>query len=113
MYCINCGKEIGNLTEVCPYCGFCERANSSNQESLNKKKSKTAMGVLMAIVLGIWGIIVGLLAYNKDDYERETFIKGWAFTLVISCVASILLMALTFLTIGVVVFIENLSLILF
>jgi hypothetical protein len=112
MYCINCGKEIGNLTEVCPYCGFCERANLSNQESLNKKKSKTAMGVLMAIVLGIWGIIVGLLAYNKDDYERETFIKGWAFTLVIFCVASFLLMGLTILTVGVVVIIQNLSLIL-
>lgn len=112
MYCINCGKEIGNLTDVCPYCGFCERANLSNQESLNKKKSKTAIGVLVAIFLGIWGIIIGLLAYNKDDYERETFIKGWAFTLVISWIASMLLMALTFLTIGVVVFIQNLSLIL-
>ncbi len=42
----------------------------------NISHSKTAIGVLL-FFLGIIGLIVGLLLYPYNTYERKTFIKGW------------------------------------
>lgn len=62
MYCRNCGKEIPDDSNVCPYCGI-----SQNVEGVHyiNDKSKVAAG-LLAILLGGLGIHKFYLGYKKE-----------------------------------------------
>ncbi len=54
----------------------------SNQHNSNPQQStsKVGVGVVLALFLGIIGLIIGLLLYPNASYERKTFLKGWAWT---------------------------------
>ncbi len=43
----------------------------------NHRESKTGLGVLCALFCGLIGLFIGLCSYNKNSYERKTFIDGW------------------------------------
>ena len=62
MYCRNCGKEIPEDSNVCPYCGI-----SQNTEGVTyvNDKDQTVAG-LLAIFLGSLGIHKFYLGYKKE-----------------------------------------------
>ena len=39
--------------------------------------TKKLIGFLCCAFLGLIGLIIGLLCYEKDTYERNTFVSGW------------------------------------
>lgn len=82
MYCKNCGQEIPDNSTTCMYCG---RLTSGNSE-----QSKTWIGVLLGLFLGIIGLIIGLCIYPNNSLERSSFIKGWSITFVITIILSII-----------------------
>ncbi len=49
-------------------------------------ESKTAIGVLCGLFLGLIGLVIGLLLYKEGTYERKTFMKAWIISFV-SCIA--------------------------
>lgn len=55
-----------------------------------KGESKTAIGVLCGLFLGIIGLIIGLLLYKDGSFERQTFIKGWVASFVIAIAIGLL-----------------------
>lgn len=91
MYCQNCGHEISDVADVCLSCGA-----MVNKPKPEEQTSKTALGVLFAFILGIFGIVVGFVLYPNKCYARSTFIKGWGITFAITTVLSIVAMVLYF-----------------
>ncbi len=91
MYCQNCGNEINDNAVVCIHCGAA--VNNPNNPASNPEfqLSKTGMGVLLAILLGLIGLVIGLLIYPTGTVARSTFIKGWGITFAISAGVSILI----------------------
>ena len=75
MFYRNCGKEIDDKAVICIHCGC-----STQQIPVKVPESKTGMGVLMALFLGVIGLIIGICLYPDGSYERKTFIKAWAIT---------------------------------
>ena len=51
-----------------------------------ENNSKTSIGVVLGLFLGLIGLIIGLLLYNNENESRQTFIKGWAIGFVVSIV---------------------------
>lgn len=105
MICSKCGKEIDNNATVCPYCLDVKRkgikAGPINQGTENiptqhyvpqqtAGESKTVVGVLMALFLGLIGLIIGLLLYPSYTVERDTFIKGWVSTFIFGILFAII-----------------------
>lgn len=64
-------------------------------------ESKTAIGVLCGLFLGLIGLIIGLLLYKEGTYERQTFMKAWIISFV-SCI-------IVGVVIGVIVFFVGMS----
>lgn len=62
-----------------------------NQNNQNECNSKVGIGVVLALFGGLIGLIIGLLLYKDGTYERQTFIKGWLWTFVISMAVSIVI----------------------
>ncbi len=89
MYCKNCGKETDDNAYVCVHCGI--RVENNVVQTATDGESKTGLGVVMALFLGLIGLIIGLCMYKSDSYERQTFVKGWGITFAISAVISIIL----------------------
>lgn len=74
MFCKNCGKEINDKAVICIHCG----CSTNQQPAANSPStSKTGIGVLLALFLGVIGLIIGLCLYPSNTYERQTFLKGW------------------------------------
>ncbi len=96
MYCKKCGAEIDDEAVVCPKCGC---AVDKGQQNPKYNESKTGMGVLMGLFLGLIGLIIGIFSYPEGTVARKTFIKAWLITFLICLVVSFI--------IGLVVF-ENL-----
>ena len=105
MICKKCGKTIPDSASICPYCLDVKRkgikAGSTNQETekiptqhyvpqQTAGESKTVVGVLMALFLGLIGLIIGLLLYPTYTVERETFIKGWVSTFIFVVLVAII-----------------------
>ena len=93
MYCKNCGKEVNDNAVVCIHCGAAIAKEKGYDCSNLTGESKTGMGVLLGIFLGIIGLIIGLCLYPANSEERRTFLKGWGITFAISIVISIILYA--------------------
>ena len=99
MFCKSCGKYNPDNAESCRYCGcstfvknvYDARANSAN----NHYVSKSTEGVLMALFLGILGLIIGLLLYPSGTYERESFLSAWTKTCVITLIVCVVLIVFT------------------
>lgn len=85
MYCKKCGEVIDNDAVVCPKCG-CSTNVVQNNHKYNV--SKTGMGILMGICLGLIGLVIGIVNYPEETIARKTFIKAWLITFLISLVIS-------------------------
>ena len=49
-------------------------------------ESKTGIGVLMGLFLGIIGLVIGICMYPAGTLARKTFLKAWGITFGV-CVA--------------------------
>ena len=79
MTCPHCGKEVPDSNLTCPYC-----AKTLSKTTHVYHESKTAMGVILSLFLGLIGLVIGLALYQ--GYERETFLKGWMIPFIIELV---------------------------
>ena len=101
MFCKKCGKYNPSYNKVCMYCGgeLEERKpekesfynGSAWQSNQQNGQSKRDVGVLLALFLGIIGLIIGLLMYESGSYERETFLSGWVKCFVVCFIIGIVL----------------------
>lgn len=66
--------------------GYNNYNNGNNNNNYASQESKTAMGVLFALFLGVIGLLIGMCMYPQNSYERITFVSGWIKTFVI-CIA--------------------------
>ena len=101
MFCKKCGKEIDDEAVVCVHCGCAVEETKVNKEDNEPKKG---MGVLMALLLGLIGLIIGLCLYKSGTIARKTFIKAWCITygicLAITIISCIVYFSLIFGALG-------------
>lgn len=90
MYCKNCGKEVNDNAVVCIHCG-CALDKTPSYEVQTTGVSKKGIGIALGILLGLLGLLIGFLIYNHNEYEKQTFIKGWVTGFVITLVISVVL----------------------
>ena len=102
MFCKRCGKYNPDSRTKCDYCGgelYQQNTQSQynpNQYNQNQySTSKTGVGVLLCLFLGIIGLVIGLLLYPTGSYERNTFVSGWVKCFLITIVISIILVVFT------------------
>ena len=116
MYCKHCGAYLADDSLFCAHCGKSTDNNQSNNQNApppnynqgqpyygnqpyynptpvnpEHQQSKTGMGVLFALLLGVIGLVVGICLYPEGTYARKTFIKSWVITYAISIVAAIVI----------------------
>ena len=87
MYCPKCGNEVNDDAEVCVHCGC-----SLTKTKPEYKESKTGLGVVMALFLGIIGLIIGIMLYPSGTIARKTFIKAWCITYTIALIMIFIIM---------------------
>lgn len=94
--CPNCGKEMLESFEFCARCGAKLKTNEQTRyKTVNyydSQESKTGLGVLLAILLGVIGLIVGICLYPEGSYARKSFIKAWVITFAIEIGITVLLL---------------------
>ena len=95
MFCTRCGKYNVQGTTECKYCGNKSFSDVNIVSGINGNRSKNTEGVLMALFLGVLGLIIGLLIYPSNSYERQTFLSGWTKTFVVTLIICVLLVVLT------------------
>lgn len=77
MYCINCGKETDENTEICPYCGKTTKIFAGG-ESNNSSKKKKILKILGMISSGFALLALGMAVFafcmmkSEDKAARET-----------------------------------------
>ena len=77
MFCKRCGKFNPDGEPVCKYCGGeLTRDDNYKRSDSSYGADQTIVGVLLAIFLGVIGLVIGLLVY-KGGYDRNTFLSGW------------------------------------
>lgn len=104
MFCKVCGKYNDDGVTRCENCGTVftvvqpkaqesqvnrssePRTAPSQESQATRGESKTVVGVLMCLFLGIIGLIIGLLLYPAGTVERSTFLSGWVKCLVVSII---------------------------
>ncbi len=91
MFCQNCGKEIDDNAVVCVHCGVAVNKQANPMDNPEYQTAKTGMGILLALLLGVIGLVIGILLYPTGTYARSSFIKAWGITFGISIGVSILL----------------------
>jgi len=70
--------------------------NFNQNNNQNECNSKVGIGVVLALFGGLIGLIVGLLLYKEETYERQTFMKGWLWTFIISTAVSVIISVIFF-----------------
>ena len=55
-----------------------ENLNNNQQQKYNE--SKTGIGVVLGLFLGLIGLIIGICIYPEGTVARKTFVKAWAWT---------------------------------
>lgn len=67
-----------------------------------KGQSKTGIGVICALFLGLIGLLIGFLLYKHDkpnmEYEWKTFFKGWLITFCVAVGVSIVVSVIVVIT---------------
>ena len=96
MFCRKCGNEVHDEAVICIHCG-CELDNGKTRDN---NQSKTGIGVVMALFLGVIGLIIGICIYPAGTIARKTFVKAWIWTFVIGVAIALILY---FIAIGVIV----------
>ena len=71
--------------------------NKYSQTSFHGE-SKTAIGVVCALFLGLIGLIIGFCCFKPYTYERKTFMKGFWWTFGICAVVYVVLIIVYFTT---------------
>ena len=84
MYCKKCGEQILDEAVICPKCGCETGVKNEKLPVLDAAESKTGIGVLCGLFLGLIGLIIGLCLYKEGTIARKTFMKGWGITFGIS-----------------------------
>ena len=82
-FCSKCGGEVREDAVICIHCG-CAIQDESQVES------KTGMGVIAALFLGIIGLVIGICLYPENSVARKTFLKGWTITFIVSTAVSVI-----------------------
>lgn len=98
MYCSKCGSEVNDDAVICPNCGcYISQSSTPKNEPLSNdySKSKTGIGVLCGLFLGIIGLIIGICIFPENTESRRTFIKGWIITFVVSIALSLFIVGIT------------------
>ncbi|MBO5927455.1 MAG: zinc ribbon domain-containing protein [Clostridia bacterium] len=95
MYCSKCGAKLEDGFVFCSNCGNKVAVDSNNDVNYTGSspnysapqnqqstvgESKAGIGVLMALFLGIIGLIIGVLIYPYRTEARRTFVKGFWIT---------------------------------
>lgn len=78
MYCPKCGKEVNDDAVVCIHCGRSLKEEKPANPEHNE--SKTALGVIFGLFLGLIGLLIGICLYPDGTVARKTFIKAWVIT---------------------------------
>ena len=105
MICPKCKKYVALKLQNCPYCGHTLEAHTNPQDASNNVNpqgvshpqyeifdiDRTWFGVLMAILVGLIGLIVGLYVYPYDTQSRSTFIRGWATTFIATMLLAVII----------------------
>lgn len=101
-YCSKCGEQIHKDAVICPKCGcYTEEGKKTNSEY---SESKTGIGVIMALFLGLIGLLIGIALYPSGTVSRTSFVKAWIMTYVVCILICLFLMILVF-SFGVYAFI--------
>ena len=96
MYCVRCGKYNPDHMNKCGYCGgqLSETKPNVNNESATNHlygESKTVVGVLLCLFLSVIGLVIGLLLYTSDTYERSSMLKGWLKCFIVQIVLGVII----------------------
>ena len=97
MFCPKCGRPIENDAVMCVHCGkeipewMLEGEKRNNYNANQYYESKTGMGVLLEIFLGLIGLIIGICIYPSRTEARDTFVKGWLTAFLIEIGVAIIL----------------------
>lgn len=97
MYCPKCGKEVNDEAVVCVNCG-CSLQNKPDTKP-EHNESKTGIGVVLALFLGLIGLIIGICIYPEGTVARKTFIKAWGITFGVAVAVEVILMIVLFSTV--------------
>ncbi len=99
MYCKNCGKEIEEGTQYCPYCGISQNEinNISNKESNIWGVLSLIFGILGGLLGLVFGI-VGLCTYKEKQNRLMCKVGigifiGWIVLFTFISIISIILFA--------------------
>lgn len=104
MFCPKCGKEINDDVVVCVNCGYSVKKEPEKSQVYNEPK--TGIGVLLGLFLGLIGLIIGICMYPEGTVARNTFIKAWVITfLVTGAVAFILILIFYFVGMAAITYI--------
>ncbi len=102
--CLKCDKFFQNNVDFCSNCNselVVYKKTSRGGRSKDYYRvihSKSGMGVLFCFLFGIPGIF-GLFMYPSDSYERQSFIKGWRNTLIVTVILLIVMLIIYFVVI--------------
>ena len=105
MMCPRCQRYNPDDREECEYCGSPlskptrdaryskEAPQNYHQRNYNASEyqSKTGVGVLLCLFLGLLGLIIGLLLYPAYSMERETFLNGWKKCFIVVIIISVII----------------------
>ena len=97
MFCPKCGKEVNNDAVVCVNCGC--SLEQKKEDRAEYKDSKTGLGVVLALFLGLIGLIIGLCMYPEGKKKRKTFLKAWGITFGVSVAVYVMLFIILFSTV--------------
>ena len=92
MICPKCGKEVADDAAFCASCGVSLKEQHSTSSASREVRyvspahkseyddSKEGLGVVMALFLGLIGLIIGVCLYPSGTNARKTFMHGWLLT---------------------------------
>lgn len=84
MFCRKCGQEIDDEAVVCIHCGCATKDEQKKIDDPTYNQPKTGMGVVMALFLGLIGLLFGVFMYPEGTVARKTFMKAWITTFLVS-----------------------------
>lgn len=97
MFCPKCGKQVLDDAAVCANCGCSLEKKKENSADYNQ--DKTGLGVVLALFLGVIGLIMGLCLYPEGTVARKTFLKAWGITYGVTIAFAVVLMIIIFSTV--------------
>lgn len=100
MYCKNCGKEIQEMVQYCPYCGISQNS-ANNAVTTQESKVWGILSLIFGILGGLLGLvfgIVGLCTYKEKQNRLMCKIGigifiGWIVLFTFISIISIILFA--------------------